>query len=341
MGGNNIDSVVFTKKAYDNMGKKNKTKKKDFINICKMDQFQLKQYLGSKICDLYDDVYVGDGYIYAKGSIPFALTAHMDTVHAERVRDFYDYTTKNRDHIFSSPQGIGGDDRCGVYMILKILEAGFKPTVIFCEDEEIGLVGSGKLSKNTELMSELGKLNYIIELDRANATDAVFYDCDNPEFTKYILNKTGYEEEWGSCSDISRLAPASGIAAVNLSCGYYNPHTTSEYVSYAEMMHTVSVVKELLEDSESKRFEYIERVYTANNLSWNDYFYSERDGYYYDEFSPNYKKDEHLLYIEYTDKEGKLRYSEIYGYSIEECYGKFFINNTDRYYENITYEYFE
>ena len=34
----------------------------------------------------------------------------------------------------------------------------------------------------------------MIELDRANSKDAVFYECDNKDFTEYITSSTGYKE---------------------------------------------------------------------------------------------------------------------------------------------------
>lgn len=44
-----------------------------------------------------------------------------------------------------SPQLLGSDDRAGVYAIIQIIEAGYKPHVIFTTDEEIGAVGAQKL----------------------------------------------------------------------------------------------------------------------------------------------------------------------------------------------------
>ena len=246
--------------VYQAQGVKNKTEKKYFINICKLPQKSLKTFLNAVLAKYYDekDIISDDGFLFVPGSIPFAVTAHMDTVHHELIKDFYDYKNEKDEHILSSPQGIGGDDRCGIFMIIKLLEAGFRPTVIFCEDEEIGCVGSGKFTNHEDLVKKLSECNYIIELDRKGSTDAVFYDCDNEEFANYIITTTGYREEWGSCSDISYLAPAAGIAAVNLSCGYYNPHQKTEYVNYSEMMKTVEVVKKLLRDKEVKQFEYVD-----------------------------------------------------------------------------------
>lgn len=206
----------------------------DFIDICRMTQDELKGFLLEALQLAKYKPLNGDGWVYAKGEIPILLTAHMDTVHKVQMYEYMEYTDAKGNHILTSQDGIGGDDRCGIYMILEIIKMGFRPSILFCEDEEIGGVGSDKFIK-TEEAKQLGKLNYMIELDRANSDDAVFYDCDNKDFTKYITEFTGYKKTYGSFSDISNLAPFAGIAAVNLSCGYYNAHTTSEEVNMEEI----------------------------------------------------------------------------------------------------------
>lgn len=250
-------SFYSNKKNYDYKGRKNKTEYPKFTNLCMYSQSGLKYLLETKLIEAgYTEVISEDGYLYAKGTVPVLLTAHMDTVHKESVRNFYEYYDEEKNqHIISSPQGIGGDDRCGIYMILEIIKT-HKCSVLFCEDEESGCIGSSKFCE-TDLINELSELNYLIELDRMNAKDAVFYNCANDEFTQFILDNTGYEEEWGSCSDISELSPACGVASVNFSCGYYNAHTTSEYVIVEEMLNTIEMVKKLLE-VECGQFEYIE-----------------------------------------------------------------------------------
>ena len=99
-------------------------------------------------------------------------------------------------------------------------------------------------------------VKFIIEFDRRGADDAVFYDCDNPEFTDFICS-FGFKESWGTFSDISTLAPALGVAAVNLSSGYYNAHTSNEYVVWSELESNIKKVDKLLR-SELKKYEYIE-----------------------------------------------------------------------------------
>ena len=269
---------------YNCKGNKNETNYPEFIN-CKPTQKELKKLLEEKLLNSdYTDVVTGDGYIYAKGTVPVLLTAHMDTVHKEPVKDFYEYYDENKNqHIISSPQGIGGDDRCGIYMILEIIKE-HKCSILFCEDEETGGIGGKKFCK-TDLINELKDMKYLIELDRKGKNDAVFYDCENDDFTKFIENNTGYKEAYGSFSDISNLSPACKIASVNFSCGYYNAHTTSEYVIIEEMFNTIETVKKLL-TIECEQFEYIEKVYSSGNYGYYGY-----GGYGYNGYNYGYDSD--------------------------------------------------
>ena len=157
------------------------------------------------------------GYILVPGEAPIMLLAHLDTVHYEPVRIICKSEDEN---IVMSPQGIGGDDRCGVYALMKIYEKVLvKPWLLFTCDEEIGGVGASAFvrdySKN-KLPEEIDTIKLLIELDRKGKNDAVYYDCDNSRFEAYITSK-GFITAYGSISDIPIIAPALNIAAVNLS----------------------------------------------------------------------------------------------------------------------------
>ena len=239
---------------------------KKFESICKMSQKVLKGYVASQLKKTHPKVMIGDGYVFAKGDFPVLLVAHLDTVH-DNLPTIIVYNIT--DNSLSSPNGIGGDDRCGVYMILEIVKH-YNCSVLFCEDEEIGCKGASKFIE-TDLARELS-FNYIIEFDRKGSNDAVFYDCDNRDFEKFIT-KEFYKTSYGSMSDISVLAPFLGCAAVNLSCGYYMAHTTSEYVVLNEMEKSIEEAMKILErTTESDRFEYVEATYRSYLRDYYDYY---------------------------------------------------------------------
>lgn len=242
-----------------------------FNNICKMSQETLKKFVAKKLKETHETIIVGDGFLYAQGDFPVLLVAHLDTVHTQLPTEIiYDNKT---DSIYS-PQGIGGDDRCGVYMVLEVIKK-FNCSVLFCEDEEIGCVGAEKFT-NTDFSRNL-EFNYIIEFDRRGKNDAVFYDCANDAFEEFIT-KDFFKTAYGSFSDISVIAPYLGCAAVNLSCGYYNAHTTKEYVVMHEMEEVIrQVCKILKRTTEIDSFEYIEAELIYNfNSQYNYFDYGER-----------------------------------------------------------------
>lgn len=211
-------------------------------------------------------------YLLISGEAPVLLVAHLDTVHDKAVETicYSKYGT-----ILMSPEGIGGDDRCGVFSLLEIYEQSVvKPWLLFTCDEEIGGYGALAFCRGLaqgNIPEELSSIKMIIELDRKGSNDAVFYDCDNMDFESYIVEK-GFKTSIGSFSDISYVAPDLGVAAVNLSCGYYNAHTLHEYINIDHMNNTIEKVVDIVAESLSDdvpHFEYIEAERTV--WSWNDY----------------------------------------------------------------------
>lgn len=265
-----------------------------FEKICRMSQKDLKKFVTKKLKATHNKVIEGDGYVFAQGDFPVLLVAHLDTVHKELPKEiFYD---KQKDAVFS-PQGIGGDDRCGVYMIFEVIKQ-FNCSVLFCEDEEIGGVGADKFTK-TDLAQEL-EFNYMIEFDRKGKNDAVFYDCDNGDFEEFITEKF-YKTAWGSFSDISTLAPFFECAAVNLSCGYYNAHTTNEYVVLAEMEESIKQACRILAKTTDKdKFEYIEAYYGGTEWDWGGYY--GRDKLYLIEWYDNKTEQDEWIEVEAVSK---------------------------------------
>lgn len=200
-------------------------------------------------------------YILVPGQAPVMLLAHLDTVHKEPVKTI---CKSDNGGILMSPQGIGGDDRCGVYALVTAhRRAEVKPWLLFTCNEEVGGVGAsvfcGHHGKG-KLPKELDDLKALIEIDRKGRNDAVYYDCDNTDFESYITGK-GFHTAFGSFSDISLVAPELGVAAVNLSSGYYNAHSQHEYINRKQLNSTVNKVVQIVADAakpEFPKYEYVE-----------------------------------------------------------------------------------
>lgn len=300
-----------------------------FEKVCKIhNQKALKIVLEKFLEEYYPKVYNEDGFLYVpSGNVDVMLTAHMDTVHDKKCKKICEVTREKKKALWS-PQGIGGDDRCGVFMIMEILRnTSLRPSIVFCEDEEIGGVGSKKFGKWIEKTDLATNVKYIIELDRRNATDAVFYDCGNEEFIKYITTTTGYKEEVGTFSDIGNISPVLDVASVNLSCGYYKEHTLDHYVVPDEMEHTYFKTIVLLMDAKNvEKFDYQEVTYTSK--------YGWGYGYGYYGGSKSWYYDDMIIAAMHNGKELLGRY---YGASDMECLAQFLVDNPDVCYNEVTY----
>lgn len=217
--------------------------------FCKS-QADLKEYLFNILKTTHGEANIinKDGFLYAKGTHPVLLVAHLDTVHRKLPTEIF--YNKSRTKILSF-EGIGGDDRCGVIIILSILKK-LNCSVVFCEDEEIGCVGAKKFCKEN---IDLG-VNYAVEFDRKGNNDYVFYKNYNADFEE-LIKSFGFKKANGSCSDISHIAPAFKIEAVNLSSGYYSPHTTDEYVDFLDMKSIIERATAMIA-TKTKKFKYIE-----------------------------------------------------------------------------------
>jgi hypothetical protein len=230
---------------------------KTFEQLCGLTQMGLKKTLSKFLRSKYDKIIETKDYLLAEGDIPIALVAHMDTVFPKPPTDIFYDRVKN---VMLSPTGLGADDRAGVFAIIQIIRRGLRPHIIFTTDEESGCVGASKLAN---IKCPFADLRYLIQLDRRNACDCVFYDCDNKEFVQYV-ETFGFVENYGTFSDISMICPAWKIAGVNLSIGYYNEHSTGELLYIGQMLTTIERVVKMLQEKEIPSFEYIESAYSYN-----------------------------------------------------------------------------
>ena len=230
-----------------------------FERLVSLSQKELKKAMAQYLKAKYDNVIFTKDYMVAIGDIPIALVAHLDTVYKTPVSNLY---YDQRKGVLWSPEGLGADDRAGVFAILKILQDGYRPSVIFTTDEEKGGVGASALA---EIPCPIPNLKYMIELDRRGSNDCVFYDCYCPEFVDYV-ESFGFCEKYGSFSDISFLMGEWLTCGVNLSVGYEEEHSYSEHLYVGPLFDTIKKVKKMLEAKDIPDFEYDELNVAAS--SW-------------------------------------------------------------------------
>lgn len=179
------------------------------------------------------------------------LVAHIDHVYEEGKGWAKRPIIYNEEYLWS-PRGIAGDDRCGVYAVMKLFEV-LKVNALFTDLEERGGAGAFEACE----CPQLRETPYFIEIDRHNEKEAVFYNEEEilvPEFVE-VINKY-FTIAQGSFSDISILGQHFKIASVNVSAGFYNEHSRySEYIHIPSLQYTIDVIPKLIEELGNKRYE--------------------------------------------------------------------------------------
>lgn len=190
------------------------------------------------------------------------LVAHYDTVwmsgergkpeeRVEQVRKVKQYGMLLQSGL--SGTGIGADDRLGVLALWACRKEGH--SLLLVPDEEIGCLGSGKVADSYPEI--LKNHQFMLQFDRRGAYDLVFYNYFNEEFLKFLRGAYhGYSRGYGSCTDIVKLIPASGICGVNISIGFHSEHAPSERVDILDYIRTIHYTKELLRRENLPSFPY-------------------------------------------------------------------------------------
>lgn len=214
-------------------------------NLLSYDEKNLMTFCHLVLKEKYGEhnVYQTPDFCYAMGDIPVLMVAHLDTVLSSKpvIMVTNDYST------WMGRQGLGADDRAGVYAIIKLLRWGYKPSVLFTTGEEIG--GLGAESFVCQFPEAPVPTKYVIEIDRRGRGQAVYYNCGNKKFESYVTS-FGFKTHKGIFSDISFICPYWDVAGVNLSAGYYNEHTHYESLKIEDLNFTIENVKKMLDNAE-------------------------------------------------------------------------------------------
>lgn len=199
--------------------------------------------------DSYGNLYAWKG---KSESYP-CIVAHLDQVQHTHSRDFKAIET--RDIIFGfSPtphsfQGLGADDKNGIFIALEALKKYDCLKVAFFKEEEIGCRGSS----NCEL-DFFKNCRYVIQCDRKGHSDFITTigssDLCSEEFINDVApDQWGYQEAMGMMTDVEALKESGlEISVCNISCGYYNPHTDEEITVKRDLEKCWRLVQHIIED---------------------------------------------------------------------------------------------
>lgn len=233
------------------------------------------------------------------------VVAHLDQVQKAHAKDFKAVITE--DIIFGySPsekeyQGLGADDKNGLWIALKCLETFDVIKVAFFVGEEIGCVGSSKCDMNF-----FADARFVIEPDRRGGNDLITsiscMDIASEAFLNaFDYESFGYKKTSGLMTDVLELAERGvGVACINMSCGYYNPHTDEEFTVISDLLNALYLVEHIItvctdvyahtatysySGYNSKWANYYGHGYGINDddydFDWSDYERKEKDGMTY------------------------------------------------------------
>ena len=147
---------------------------------------------------------------------------------------------------------LGADDKNGIWVILMLLKEGYEINFAFCHSEEIGGAGSTQVVGDRENAEFIEQCRYGIIIDRRNAHDIIGYEnnycmaLDDKIHSFAKANGFKFSPARGSISDADRFSKL--VECVNLSCGYYEPHTSKEYTNLNELWNTFNFCKKLLDE---------------------------------------------------------------------------------------------
>ncbi len=177
------------------------------------------------------------------------FVAHTDTVHSVNLNLKVVQLEENNKIILTGidsktyqPSGIGGDDKCGVFLCLEMLDKLDNVKIALFVSEEIGCVGSKEA--DPEFFKNVG---YAIQYDSPKG-DSMSMSLMGKEL---FGTKTNFGEkvsplilehgitDWARhpYTDIWPLMEKFGFSCLNLAAGYHRYHTANEYVVVEEVQN--------------------------------------------------------------------------------------------------------
>lgn len=183
------------------------------------------------------------------------LCCHLDQAQKTHSEDF---EVREEDGIITgfSPsrnasEGLGADDKNGIWVCLKALEQCEHLKVFMSVGEEKGCWGSNRAD-----LAFFKDSLYILEPDCKGGEEIRTLLRGIPvaskEFEEALeREKFGYVITEGKTTDILPLTLSGvGVSCANIPCGYHNPHKDEEYCNVAELqkcldfvLHTVQTLR--------------------------------------------------------------------------------------------------
>lgn len=208
------------------------------------------QYLKQQKIDYEIDT---AGNIYfsndVEGDKRILLNAHMDTV-GSAAPDIIVEQIKDSGTVLHSTnnQVIGGDDKCGVFAVLRMISNKAIDTPLsglLTVSEETGCNGARHAMEHHS--DKFSDIVFNITIDRNGNTDIITQNSDY-KLCSDVMDKM--LQEWGkpfdlrttsgSISDVSEIVSTLDINGINLFAGYYNAHSGKEYIIMEHLYESIA-----------------------------------------------------------------------------------------------------
>jgi hypothetical protein len=154
--------------------------------------------------------------------------------------------------------GIGGDDKCGIFVALNAMNELPACKAAFFRDEEIGCIGSGKA--DLEFFKDC---RFVLQADRRGNSDFVTDICGPLSSKSFqsdvspILRAHGYKPCSGAMTDVQELRDNNvGVSCANMSAGYYNPHRSCEFINLKDLDNVAEMVVAICRLKKTYKFKH-------------------------------------------------------------------------------------
>jgi di/tripeptidase len=215
------------------------------------DEKLMIEYLTGVLTEKGYEHYVDSiGNIYVtKGEAEFypCFVSHTDTVHrvnhnlkVVQLEEHGKTILTGVDSETLKPSGIGGDDKCGVFLCLEMLDILDNVKAAFFVSEEIGCLGSKQA--DPEFFKNVG---YAIQYDSPKGNSMSFTlmgrklfeeKSDFGDKVSSLILEHGIDSwEHHPYTDVWPLIEKFNISCLNLAAGYHRYHTANEYVVVEEV----------------------------------------------------------------------------------------------------------
>lgn len=222
------------------------------------------------------------------------VVSHLDQVQDSHAADFrailigdviFGFSESEREQ-----QGLGADDKNGIWICLRCLQRFSAIKVAFFVGEEVGCVGSSDAD-----MEFFENCRFVLQCDRKGSSDLIssvsYTELCSEQFLNDIgMEKFGYKKTSGLLTDVYTLKTEKlAVSCCNISCGYYNAHTSGEVTVVSELKNCFAFVCHIIENCVdvypheyvAPVYKYSGRQYVSGQYNRNCDYDSWYDDYYY------------------------------------------------------------